>query len=800
MVLVDLDALSEHGFMNSHHTLLELFHTHKLLPLNLQTTTDIVQRQALYEISDAPEIKSPQLTTRRNRRAIKLSTQVLEQKPKKDSATKSESDTVKNIVSHPTSSTSKRKQKKEPSTTAPTQQREHRHQRRTERSQRPSNIQQSKAAPEANSKNKSPLQLQPEQPGSDKSTSPSRSVLSTVDSFESRSSHSKSRSRSSRLEFDGAIKSLTQSTSEIQAQKLFIDSVWPSEQQKAVKATDTLSRSSRSNTIHSSRSSQRYTPNESSPSIERNRSANKTMSATVIGSIGGKVEMAPEKSETTGLVPGDEESEICNSGVVANGEVPSSGCTRRKKIVWGAIVCAIIAVAVTVPCILIFGGFLDGNGSNFPDLSKAKRGEVVASFSTDICNESVPKSGLCTPSGLDEEQHGGQLCNLVAKSMLNTTIYGDIALINAGICEETLLAPDLSVGNIKDAISAENLVVVEIPGSDVINVLNQALTATFGKSGNSQAYPYAAGLRYSVEANLPLSERLSNIEVNRGLRDDEWEPIDIRRFYKVVTTEKLANGGMGYFENVIDDWKDPLNIKTGDAFYNYAMQNVSNYEWSELPNSEYSTQYFIGESEESAIAVVPTRICHALIPGQPESSFCTAADVVHGGEVCNLVSWTIRDQNFGLDMVVLKGDSCAGDIEEGKFVESAFETVLSDNQSLVTLDLLGSEIVTMIDEHVSSAVRSGMPGNYPYAAGLKFDVNTSSSPIVSNVQILAPSGRWLQIVGTKTYTVATTSDLANSSSAQDMGTTMKEEIISYAEDWKILYKTPADKASTQSYV
>jgi hypothetical protein len=769
-----------------------------LLQFNFQTTVDIVQRQALYENSDAPEVRSSTFTTRRNRRPIKLSRHVLEQKTKKHSATKPELNTVKNILSHPTSSTSKRNQKKEPSTTVPSQQQEHRHQCRTERSRRP-NTQQSKAASKPNSINKSSLPLQQEQPGSDKSTSPSRS---TVDSSESRSSGSKSRSRSSRLDFDGTVKSLTLSTSEIEARKLFFESVWPSEQQRAVKATDTLSRSSRSNTkvdnSHSSRSSQpRYTPNESSPSIQRNhsqRSANKTMSAN-IGSTGGNVEMAHEKSETTGFYPGDEESDV------ANGVVPSSCCTTRKRIVGGAILCAIIAVSVSVPCVLLFGGFSDDNGSNFPDLSKAQRGEVVASFSTDICNESVPKSGFCTPVGLDEEQQGGELCNLVAKSMINTTIYGDIALINAGICKQTLLVPDLTVGNIDDAISAENLVVVEIPGVEVINILNQALATVFGKPGNSQAYPYAAGLRYNVAANLPPSERLSSIEVNRGLRDDVWEPIDIRRFYKVVTTEELANGGMGYvsFEKVIDDWKDTLNIKTGDAFYNYVMQNVSDNEWSVLPNSEYSTQYFIGENEEPAIAVVPTRICHALIPSQPVSSFCTAADVVHGGEVCNLVSWTIYDQNFGVDMVVLKGDSCAGDIEEGKLVESTFETVLSDNQSLVTLDLLGSEIVTMIDEHVSSAVNNGMPGNYPYAAGLKFDVNTMSFPIVSNVQILAPSGSWLQIIGTETYTVATTSDLANSSSAQDMGTTMKEEIISYAEDWKMLYKTPEYKASTQSY-
>merc|ERR1712087_121929 len=150
------------------------------------------------------------------------------------------------------------------------------------------------------------------------------------------------------------------------------------------------------------------------------------------------------------------------------------------------------------------------------------------------------------------------------------------------------------------------------------------------------------------------------------------------------------------------------------------------------------------------------------------------------------------------DMVLLMGNSCAGDIKEGKFVESSFDIILSQNKPLVTVNLLGSQILTMINDSIASALSFGLPGNYPYAAGLKFDVSTATSS-ASNVRVLTSGGSWVPIVGTETYTVATTSNVFKSPSIKDMGTTMREEILDYAEDWGVLYKPPIDKVSTQSY-
>ena len=60
---------------------------------------------------------------------------------------------------------------------------------------------------------------------------------------------------------------------------------------------------------------------------------------------------------------------------------------------------------------------------------------------------------------------------------------------------------------------------------------------------------------------------------------------------------------------------------------------------------------------------------------------------------------------------------------------------------------------------------------------------------------------WVEIEGAETYRIATTADNAFSSSAQDtsIGTTMKQEIKKYAEEWKTLYKPSREKTSTHLY-
>lgn len=651
----------------------------------------------------------------------------------------------------------------------------HRPQRRSSRSTEASTV----TYLELIAKDNFALQSQePQKPGSEKSVSTSRS-------------------RSIRVDFDGTVKSTPSKSSRPHRNNSF-----PQQKLKLSKSvgidrssSSTKPSSSYSNKSTSSSSCQSSNLSESKKDISKDRIYHRR-----------NTKIHPKSKMSTPMGPNDENIELFSNDAEKQVEMSpddrkenSSGC---KLWLWLSIICGLIVIAaIVVPCVLFLGGSSGGN-SNFPQVKKAGGSTVVASIPKDICHEGIPNSGSCTPENSDEEQQGSELCNLLAKSMINTTIYGDIALINAGICKQGFTAPDITAGDIKSAIDLKKLVAVEISGVDLSALLEEAATVSFGEGGNPDAYPYAAGLRYNFEANLPASKRVSNIQVNRGVGSESWEPIDVRKFYTVITTESLSKGEMGYttLGNAVSDWKDPLNINAGDAFYNYAMKNAENPDWSVLPSSEYSTQYFIGENEEPTFAFVPARLCHALVPGQPVTDSCTAADVVNGGQVCNLAALAIYDQNFGVDVAMLKASTCKGNIDEGKLGESAIIGALSEDQSLVTSDLLGSQIVGMLENGVSAAVDSGSAGEYPYASGLKFDVNTSASPKVSNVEIISTGGIWVPIVATKTYTVATTENMAGSSASKPLGTTLKKEIIGYAEDWETIYTPSADKVSTRSFV
>eukprot|EP00980_Cylindrotheca_fusiformis_P007386 scaffold1525_cov142-Cylindrotheca_fusiformis.AAC.186 len=431
-----------------------------------------------------------------------------------------------------------------------------------------------------------------------------------------------------------------------------------------------------------------------------------------------------------------------------------------------------------------------GDDSSFLLLEHFDATHIVATVPDDICFEWIPgegKSDICSEK--ETEQLGGKLCNLVAKSLLHAVDDADIAIINAGICHGDVASGEMTVGTISDVIEMEDLVVVDMAGAAIKRVLEDALDSTF-ENNDSAAYPYAAGVRYNVKGNLDYNNRVDGLEIFFD-KAPIWVRIDPYRFYSVVTTTSLGEGGLGYaeFRNVIEAWKTPLSFHTGDAFFNYAAKNSS---WSVLDTGEYSTQSFV---QTSTIADVPH-----YIP-------------LEDGNSCNLLVWGLLDQVSKADVAVLNSGVCGSNIEAGAFeLEDAQALVLKD-PSLLTIRLLGSHILEALEKSVDGSL-AGRPYSYPYAAALRFDVNALSSVgnRVSNVQTLNRSNRWIALSHTKTYTVLTTSDLSSGrnndysaflkgdSSRPTSPSSAVDVFVGYATEWKFLYNPPPDKYSTQTYV
>lgn len=523
----------------------------------------------------------------------------------------------------------------------------------------------------------------------------------------------------------------------------------------------------------------------------------------------------PEVTDPTELAA-DEESGEPRAGLAKlqqeSEEQLGGGCTGKRTFCMCVLLIAIAAAVVTPVYFLVLKDSDETDG--IARVSNFKSGDVISQIPEDICNEGVPgegKSKLCSVQ--DTVARGGALCNLVAQAMMNST-NADIALINAGICQSDIAAPKMKVADISAAVQMKKLVSVDMSGGAILKLLEDAMESTFGSSPDYEAYPYAAGLRYGVSSNLEFNSRVVQAEIDvdhLGL----WRPINPRRFYTVVTTSELAEGGFGYngFAEVIDDWKTGLRFSTGDAFLNYALQG----DWWKLDAVEYSTQSFVSPDVEPRIASVPQNICLEWAPGTGKSQICAPGVTPKGGGACNLVAWGLLDQNLRADMAILKAGDCGSDLASGKFTENKASTLIPANPSLVTVKLTGLQIVDILEHAVDATIRleGARSDAYPYSGALRFNVDTTASleNRISSVELYTSSNRWIQLDSSSTYTILTTSELATGKDPDYQGflqadassirpTTLGsvDTFIKYAVEWDILYDPPTEKYSTQSYI
>jgi 5'-nucleotidase len=174
----------------------------------------------------------------------------------------------------------------------------------------------------------------------------------------------------------------------------------------------------------------------------------------------------------------------------------------------------------------------------------------------------------------------------------------------------------------------------------------------------------------------------------------------------------------------------------------------------------------------------------------------------------------LHDQIFGADAVLIKGGVCQSDIPPGNFGIKIADAVLAQNPSLVTIRLSGIQIRLTIEEGISAAFDIGSVDEFPIAAGLRFNLNMNQ-PLgdrTSNMEIITPIGSWVPLIDTANYTVVTSSDLArgedlsyqtillaDTSTVEDLYTTVKDEFVTYATEWGVLFQPPKEKMSAQSF-
>jgi 5'-nucleotidase len=193
------------------------------------------------------------------------------------------------------------------------------------------------------------------------------------------------------------------------------------------------------------------------------------------------------------------------------------------------------------------------------------------------------------------------ITDIVAKALLDVTHDGDLCIINAGSVRADLVAGDLTFEDVYRVLPFENtLVLLRMTGQQIRQVLEDALDFGIVNSEGDGAYPYAAGLRFHIDASRKKGSRLKKVEVNPRLSAD-WSDIEASHVYNVVTYDYIAGGKDGYltFKDVAQrsDGSGLVELHTllADALLDYARRLG---ELRKVPADEASTQEFIDATGE----------------------------------------------------------------------------------------------------------------------------------------------------------------------------------------------------------
>lgn len=168
--------------------------------------------------------------------------------------------------------------------------------------------------------------------------------------------------------------------------------------------------------------------------------------------------------------------------------------------------------------------------------------EVLAQVPERICSQEIdlPRREGCAQI-ISSGAH-----RLVAEAFLHAVPEADFAIQNGGGVRAGISEGDFTVGDAFTVLPfANTLVKLELSGSEFKQAVEEALAYSVSDGGAPGAYPYGAGIRYSVDLTEEKGSRVSDLQVwDKG--SNSWQPMTARATYIMVTNSFIAGGQDGY--------------------------------------------------------------------------------------------------------------------------------------------------------------------------------------------------------------------------------------------------------------
>lgn len=196
----------------------------------------------------------------------------------------------------------------------------------------------------------------------------------------------------------------------------------------------------------------------------------------------------------------------------------------------------------------------------------------------------------------------------------------------------------------------------------------------------------------------------------------------------------------------------------------------------------------------------------------------TDPDVVaHGGNTQQLVAQAFLEQGKsfgGADISIQNGGGVRIDIATGDITLETVYTLLPFKNVLVRLTMTGSEVKSTLEDAVDSVISGTGTGAYPYAAGLRWnvDMNQAKGSRISGLEFKNASGNWVNFDLNATYKVITNDFTAGGGDnyltlKSITGARYENTFLDYADSFlqyvkanKSLGKPAVADYSTQTYI
>lgn len=155
-------------------------------------------------------------------------------------------------------------------------------------------------------------------------------------------------------------------------------------------------------------------------------------------------------------------------------------------------------------------------------------------------------------------------------------------------------------------------------------------------------------------------------------------------------------------------------------------------------------------------------LCLSRIPGDNRSALCDSADTRgHGADISNLVAQAFLAMSVEAQIAIQNAGGVRTDVAAGDISIGTAYTLLPFANTLTNLDMTGAEIRQVLNQAVDYAFDpNGSTGSYPYAAGLRFDVDRSRAEgaRLFNIQTrIKGSQDWVALDDSARYRVVTNS-------------------------------------------